>query len=84
MFPECIWNFYKSVTETAQIKHREIPEQSNHRKVNSNGKSTWEKTLMLTGKQNSSEASPRTQQLGGKCEDVEQELIIAAGSVKWC
>ena len=46
-------------------------------------KSTQEKMLMLSGKQNPYDISPQTKEMGEKCEDVEQELITAAGSVIW-
>lgn len=46
-------------------------------------KSIQEKMLTLSGKQNPYDISPQTEQMGEKCEDVEQELITAAGSVIW-
>lgn len=46
-------------------------------------KSTQEKMLTLSGKPNPYDIPPQTKQMGEKCEDVEQELITAAGSVVW-
>ena len=46
-------------------------------------KSTQEKMLTLSGKSNPYDIPPQTKQMGEKCEDVEQELITAAGSVVW-
>lgn len=81
MFPECILNLY-SLTEIAQIKRGTYPEQTSHRKGNTNDQVNTGKDAHALWKQNPYDISPQTEQMGEKCEDVEQELITAAGSVQ--
>ena len=77
--------------EFLQFNNRNSPNQKSEHTLNRQvteketpmTKSTQEKMLMLSGKQNPYDISPQTKEMGEKCEDVEQELITAAGSVIW-
>ena len=77
--------------EFLQFNNRNSPNQKSEHTLNRQvteketpmTKSTQEKMLMLSGKQNPYDISPQTKEMGEKCEDVEQELITAAGSLIW-